>query len=51
MQAMWDVTVSAEGSASGSSQYRITGDVIPEPATITLFGLGITALISRRKRS
>jgi hypothetical protein len=48
MQAMWDVTVSAGGSASGSSSYRITGDTIPEPATIVLLGLGGFGLLRKR---
>jgi hypothetical protein len=49
MQAMWNVTVSGGGSASGSSQFRITGDVIPEPASILLLGLGGLALIRKRR--
>ncbi|MBN2456882.1 MAG: PEP-CTERM sorting domain-containing protein [Sedimentisphaerales bacterium] len=48
MQAMWDFTVSANGSASGTSEYQITGDIIPEPATILLFGLGLTLLRKRK---
>jgi hypothetical protein len=49
MQAMWDVTVSAGGSASGSSQFRVAGDVIPEPATMALLGLGGLALLRKRR--
>ncbi|MFA5251237.1 MAG: PEP-CTERM sorting domain-containing protein [Phycisphaerae bacterium] len=48
MQAMWDVTVLAGGSASGSSRFTITGDMIPEPATMTLLGLGGLALLRKR---
>jgi hypothetical protein len=39
--------LSARDSASGTSTFEVT----PEPATICLLGLGLTALISRRKRS
>ena len=51
MQTMWDVTISAKSSGSGTSDFAISGDTIPEPATICLLGLGVTTLISRRKRS
>ena len=30
--------------------YELTGTTIPEPATIALFGLGITAIIRRRRK-
>jgi hypothetical protein len=30
--------------------YELTGTLIPEPATIGLFGLGITAIIRRRRK-
>jgi hypothetical protein len=49
MQAMWDVTVSGGGSASGSSLFTISGDTIPEPATIALLGLGAFSLFSRKR--
>lgn len=49
MQAQWDVTISAYGSASGTSSYRITGTTIPEPASILLLGLGGLALIRKRR--
>jgi hypothetical protein len=48
MQVQWSFTLSAEGSASGTSKFTITGDEVPEPATIALLGLGFLAL--RRKR-
>jgi hypothetical protein len=40
-----------QGGVNGSYESFVVATVVPEPATITLFGLGLTALISRRKRS
>lgn len=45
MQAKWRFTVTAEGIASGTSYYEI----IPEPATLLLLGLGSLALLRKRK--
>ena len=50
MQTKWQFILSGGGSASGSSQFEITGDVIPEPATMILLGLGGLALLRKRKR-
>jgi hypothetical protein len=30
--------------------FELTGTQIPEPATIALFGLGITAIIRKRRK-
>lgn len=49
MQAKWQFILSAEGIASGSSNFEITGDVIPEPASILLLGLGGLALLRKRR--
>ena len=46
MQAKWRFTVTAEGIASGTSYYEI----IPEPTTIALLGLGSLALLRKRKQ-
>jgi len=46
MQAKWRFTLTAEGIASGTSYYEI----IPEPTTIALLGLGSLALLRKRKR-
>jgi len=50
MQSQWGFTLTARGQASGTSDFTILGDTIPEPATMCLLGLG-AVLISRRKRS
>ena len=49
MQVQWGITVSGGGQASGNSHFEMTGDVIPEPATISLLGLGALAFIRKRK--
>ena len=49
MQAFWSVNVSSGGHASGLAQFHIDGDLVPEPATLCLLGLG--GLLLRRKRS
>jgi len=46
MQAKWRFTVSAEGIASGTSNFEI----IPEPATLLLLGLGSLALLRKRRQ-
>jgi hypothetical protein len=46
MQAKWRFTVTAEGIASGTSYYEI----IPEPATVLLLGLGSLVLLRKRNR-
>lgn len=46
MQAKWRFTVTAEGTASGTSSF----EVIPEPATLLLFGLGSLVLIRKRRQ-
>jgi hypothetical protein len=44
MQVQWGLTVSAGGQASGLSHF----DVIPEPASILLLGLGGLSLLRKR---
>jgi len=48
MQVHWGFTVPSGEQAGGLSTFTITGDVIPEPASVLLLGLGGLAL--RRKR-
>ena len=50
MQAKFQFILSAGGMASGNSYYEITGDVIPEPASILLLGLGGLALLRKRRK-
>jgi len=48
MQTKWGFTLSGNRSqASGTSHFEILGDVIPEPASILLLGLGGLALIRK----
>lgn len=49
MQAMWDFDLAGGFSASGTSEYQITADVIPEPASIVLLGLGSLVLFRKRR--
>jgi len=49
MQVHWGLTVSGGGQASGNSDFTILGDVIPEPASVILLGLGSLALIRKHK--
>jgi hypothetical protein len=49
MQVHWGLTVSAGGQASGTSRFEIMGDVVPEPASVILLGLGGLALIRKRR--
>ena len=46
IQAKWRFTVSAEGIASGTSTF----EVVPEPTTLILLGLGSLALLRKRKQ-
>ncbi|MFC1739544.1 PEP-CTERM sorting domain-containing protein [Planctomycetota bacterium] len=46
MQAKWWFTVTPYGTASGSSTF----EVVPEPTTIALLGMGGLVLLRRRKR-
>ena len=46
MQAKWQFTVTAEGTASGTATFEI----IPEPATLLLLGLGSLALLRKRRQ-
>jgi hypothetical protein len=45
IQAKWRFTVTAEGIASGTSNF----EVIPEPTTLLLLGLGSLVLLRKRK--
>ena len=49
MQSQWGFTLSAGGQASGTSDFTILGDTIPEPATMALLGLGMLSLFSRKR--
>lgn len=49
MQAQWGFILSAGGEASGTSHFEIMGDVVPEPASVLLLGLGAFALLRKRR--
>lgn len=49
MQVHWGLTVSGGGQASGTSHFQITGDTIPEPASVILLSLGGLALLRKRR--
>lgn len=46
IQAKWQFTLTADGSASGTANY----EVVPEPSTIILLGMGGLVLLRRRNR-
>jgi len=48
MQVVWSLNVSSGGHADGIGIFEVTGDVIPEPATILLLSLGGLALLRKR---
>lgn len=48
MQVMWNLGVNSGGHATGLCTFEITGDVVPEPATIALLAIG--GLVLRRKK-
>jgi len=48
MQIMWSLNVNSGGHASGLSVFELSGEAIPEPASVLLLGLG--GLVLRRKR-
>ena len=52
MQSEWKFTLSASPvtSSSGTSSYKMVGDIIPEPASVFLLSLGSLGLLKRRRK-
>ncbi len=47
MSSQWDFRLTAFDSASGTSRYEVRA--VPEPATLAVLGLGMAALLRRRR--
>ena len=50
MQPEWVFSLSPNAPVSATSRYEILGDVVPEPASIVLLGLGTLGLLKRWRK-
>ena len=49
IQSFWQFELGPNGTASGSSYFDIVGQLVPEPASMFLLGLGGLALLRKRQ--